>query len=80
MMDLIVTLRKSLIKNDLTKIRHIESVCLNHINGAIACRENNWVVESLQRDLFASTFLTSQIKNKILGDVDKTKYTVIAAK
>ena len=77
MMDLIVTLRKSLIKNDLTKIRHIESVCLNHINGAIACRENNWVVESLQRDLFAST---SQIKNEILGDADKTKYTVIAAK
>ena len=77
MMDLIVTLRKSLIKNDLTKIRHIESVCLNHINGAIACRENNWVVESLQRDLFAST---SQIKNEILGDADKTKYTVIAEK
>ena len=72
MMDLIVTLRKSLIKNDLTKIRHIESVCLNHINGAIACR--------LQRDLFASTFLTLQIKNEILGDADKTKYTVIAAK
>ena len=77
MMDLIVTLRKSLIKNDLTKIRQIESVCLNHINGAIACRENNWVVESLQRDLFAST---SQIKNEILGNADKTKYTVIAEK
>ena len=77
-MDLIVTLRKSLIENDLTKIREIESVCLNHINGA--CRENNWAVENLQWDLFASTFLTSQITNKILGDADKTKYTLIAAK
>ena len=28
MMDLIVTLRKSLIENDLTKIREIEAVCL----------------------------------------------------
>jgi hypothetical protein len=78
-MDLIVKLKQYLIEDNITKINEIKSLCEQYID-AVKTRNGSVITCNVPRDIFATSFLTPQLKNEVLGHAEKSKYTVIAAK